>query len=196
VPRRPRDEAPWALHHVVAKGNGGDAIVRNDIDRHSFVARLDQTVVRYRWHCLAYCLLDTHFHLVVRTPEPNLAEGMRRLKSVHAQDLNYRHGRTGHLFGGRYYAARLKTDDHLVAALIYVSLNPVRAGVVRAPEEWPWSSYSATIGSEQAPRFLDVASVLELIGVEPAASRRRLVAAVHETLALDRKRWSWSREQH
>jgi putative transposase len=162
--------------------------VRNDYDRRAFVNRLRQAVSRYRWRCLAYCLLDTHFHLVVATPTPTLSAGMRWLKSTYAQDLNHRHGRTGHLFGGRFYSVALKTDDHLVTALLYVMLNPVRAGVARSPREWRWSSCAATLGAARAPRFLDVAAVLELFGTDTSTARLHLEAAMDETLRLDRAR--------
>ena len=169
----------------MAKGNGGESIVHDDVDRRAFVARLDQAVVQHRWACLACCLLDNHFHLLIRTPEPNLGVGMRWLKSAYAQDVNHRHKRTGHVFGGRFYSMRLKNDDHLLAALIYVLLNPVRAGVARLPHEWLWSSYSATVGIVVPPRFLHVAAALELFGDEPAEAQRRLAAAVAESLARD-----------
>jgi hypothetical protein len=162
--------------------------VRNDIDRRGFLARLGQAVDRYRWDCLAYALLDTHFHVVVRTPDPNLGDGMRWFKSRHAQDLNFRHGRSGHVFGGRFYSAPLESDDHLLAALIYVFLNPVRAGLGRTAEDWSWSSYRATVGSERPPPFLNVGSVLELFGSEVSVARVRLRSVVDETYRLDVER--------
>lgn len=189
MPRRLRYEAPGALHHVVSKGNAGETIVRNDVDRRGFITRLGQVVARSRWDCLAYCLLDTHFHLVLRTPEPNLADGMRWFKSACARDLNFRHGRSGHVFGGRYYSAPLQSDDHLVAALVYVFLNPVRAGVVDSPESWPWSSYGATVGRTRSVSFIDAGAVLELWGADRAIAQVRLAATVDETVRLDRQRF-------
>lgn len=188
MPRQPRYEAPGALHHVVSKGNAGEAIVRNDVDRRGFVMRLGQAVARHRWECLAYCLLDTHFHLIVRTPAPNLGDGMRWFKSTYAQDMNFRHGRVGHVFGGRYYSAPLLTDEHLIAALVYVFLNPIRAGVVQSPESWPWSSYATTVGrSQRSLAFVDAGSVLELWGADPSVARARLSDTVEETIRLDRR---------
>ena len=156
VARKLRVEAPGATHHVVAKGVGGSEIVADDADRRSFIARLARTVESHRWSCLAYCLLDTHFHLVVTTPEPNLGVGMKWLKAAYAQDFNHRHGRQGHVFGGRFYSEAIGRDAHLVAAIVYVALNPVRAGIVDRPERWPWSSYAATVGVVPAPELLNV----------------------------------------
>jgi putative transposase len=185
MPRRPREEAAGALHHVVARGNNGESIVRDDRDRRNFIGRLDQAVARYEWICLAYCLLDTHFHLVLQTPKPNLGVGMRWLQSAYAQDLNYRHHRTGHVFGGRFYSVRLRSERHLISAVVYVSLNPVRAAVVDLPDDWPWCSYAATVGSVASPRFLNRAALLERFDRNPDTAQRRLATAVTETLQRD-----------
>ena len=176
MPRGPRVEAPGAIHHVVAKGNAGHAIVLNDTDRRAFLERLGGTVEKHRWSCLAYCLLDNHFHLIVETPEPNLGVGMQWLKSAYAQDFNHRHDRRGHLFGGRFYSVAFQRNAHLVQAIIYVLLNPVRAGVVDCPEDWPWSSFGATVGLRPPPVFLQIASVLELIDPRPDVARKLLDA--------------------
>lgn len=158
----------------------------DDYDRTSLFDRLERTVVRCRWSCLAYCLLDTHLHLIVRTPDPNLGLGMQRFQAPYAQRFNRRHIREGHLFRGRFYSVRLKTEEHLHAAIVYVVMNPVRAGIVRSPELWRWSSYAATVGREPAPRYLDVASALELIDSDPTAARRKLEAATRDALERDR----------
>ena len=186
VPRRPREEAAGAFHHVVAKGNGGSAIVRDDRDKRRFVDYLGQAVTQQRWTCLAYCLLDNHFHLVLQTPEANLGAGMQQLQSAHAEHINRRYARTGHLFGGRFYSRRVKDDAHLVAALVYVSLNPVRAGVVTRPEEWPWCSYNATVGLAPAASFLAIELVLELFGDGPReVGQARFIQAVRDSRARD-----------
>ncbi|MGH3065501.1 MAG: transposase [Gaiellaceae bacterium] len=185
MPRRPREEAPGAIHHVVAKGNAGGFVAYDDYDRTNLFHRFEWVVERCRWSCLAYCLLDTHLHLVLNTPEPNLGLGMQRFQAPYAQSFNRRHTRDGHLFRGRYYSARLRTDRHLYSAIIYVLMNPVRAGVVQRPELWRWSSYAATIGHEPAPAYLDVAAALELIDPDPIAARRRLEEATREARERD-----------
>jgi putative transposase len=186
VPRKPRLEAPGATFHVVANAVSGQTIVRDDYDRRTLVTRLSRAVERYRWRCLAYCILDTHLHLVVRTPETNLGRGMQWLSGRYAESFNDRHRRAGHVFGGRFYSGHLESDDHLMAALIYVLLNPVRAGVVPHAEDWPWSSYAATVGEVPAPAFLDVTGVLGLVDARPRVASRRLAAAVAEAARVER----------
>jgi putative transposase len=184
--RTQREEVPGGIHHAVAKGNGGAAIVADDRDRELFVSRLRETVGRHEWSCLAYCLLDTHVHLIVSTPHPNLGSGMKWLLGPYAQRFNWRHEREGHLFRGRFYSRQIKTQNHLIAAITYVALNPVRAGLVAQPEQWRWSSYSATVGRIAQPDFLDVEAVLELVDHDLEKARLRFERGVRENLAAER----------
>jgi putative transposase len=184
MPRKPRAEAPGAIHHVVARGNGGQAIVCDDDDRRRLLARLSRAIELHGWSCLAYCLLDNHLHLIVETPEPNLGVGMKWFKAAYAQDFNHRHGRTGHLFGGRFYSEIVRRERHLVGAIIYVILNPVRAGIVADARHWPWSSYPATIGLVPVPPFLDAGKTVALVDERADVGRRLLVSAVAEAAAL------------
>jgi REP-associated tyrosine transposase len=186
MPRRPREDIAGGIHHAIAKGNAGTPITRDMHDRALLLDRLAQAVERHHWSCLAYCLLDTHFHLVVGTPRPNLGQGMHWLLGPYAQSFNRRHEREGHLFRGRFYSKRITTPDHLTSAILYVALNPVRAGVVDDPVSWPWSSYAATVGRAPAPGFLDVEAVLELVDPRPRAARHAFELGVRDALARDR----------
>jgi hypothetical protein len=98
--------------------------------------------------------MTNHYHLLVETPDANLSKGMRQLNGVYSQYVNRTHGRVGHLFQGRFKAILVERDSYLLELARYVVLNPVRAGMVRAPGEWSWSSYRATAGEAHAPAFL------------------------------------------
>jgi putative transposase len=187
VPRRARLEAPGATHHVVAKAVADQKLVRHEYDRLALWARLGRTVKKYGWSCLVYCLLDTHFHLLVQTPEPNLGAGMQWLCGRYAQQFNVRYTRPGALFGRRFYSEHVRTDRHLASAVVYVLLNPVRAGIARRPEDWQWSSYAATVGIEDPPSFLDVEGVLQVFDRRPDVARRSLEDAVYERLREDER---------
>jgi REP element-mobilizing transposase RayT len=188
MPRRPREEGSYAIHHVVPVGSGGESIVRDDHDRETFLQRLERAVRRHRWLCFAYCLLDTHFHLVVQTPLPNLGLGMQWLLAAYAREFNERHERRGNLFHTRFYSDRIASDEHLTSTLVYVHLNPVRAGVVDDPELWRWSSYAATLGRLRAPPFLAVTEVLRHIDSHRTSAQLRLQLAVKDALERDRRR--------
>jgi putative transposase len=145
---------PGGVYHLIARGNAGEPIFRNDDDRTLFLATLAHIVDRFGWLCHAYCLMDNHYHLVAETPRPNLPLGMRQLNGLYAQRFNRRHGRCGHVFQARYRSILVEKESHLLSVCRYVILNPVRAGICTRPEHYRWSSYRATVGRAPAEAFL------------------------------------------
>lgn len=170
-----------ALYHVVGKATGTDSLFREWGDYRHFLSLLERTTFRLRWHCRAYSLLGNHYHLLVDTPEPNLAKGMHRLHGMYAQAFNRRHERSGHLFGDRYYSLVVDTEPHAMEVLRYIAMNPVRAGLADSPERWPWSSYRATIGDATAPPFLQAEEILRWFAPRRGAAIRRLRAFVESS---------------
>jgi putative transposase len=132
---------PGALYHVTARGDGGEAIYRNDADREDFLRGLASVIGRYHWRCHAYCLMDNHYHLLLETPEANLSKGMRQLNGLYTQRFNRRHRRVGHVLQGRFKAILVEKDAYLLELARYIVLNPVRAKIVRKPHAYRWSSY-------------------------------------------------------
>jgi putative transposase len=171
VPRKPRVEAPGAIQHVIARGNAGTRIVLDDDDRRAFVAALARVSERNGWQVHAYCLMDTHLHAVIETPEPNLGTGMKRLLGGYAFEFNRRHGRYGHLFAGPYTSSIVETDAYAIEVCTYVVLNPVRAGLVNDPADWPWSSYRASAGLVRPPAFVETWLLPSML--DPDARRAR-----------------------
>jgi len=141
-----RIEYPGAVYHVTSRGNEKKPVFKDDADRENFLNTLQHVNKRYNWICHAYCLMTNHYHLLIETPDGNLSIGMRQLNGVYTQLFNKWHGRTGHLFQGRYKAILIQKDSHLLEVSRYVVLNPVRAKMIEKPEEWKWSSYLATAG--------------------------------------------------
>ncbi len=155
MPRKPREEAPGAVHHVFARGNDKQLIYRGDADRRAYLSLLQLTIVWARWRCLAYCLMDNHVHLLVETPDPNLGVGMQRLHGKYAREFNDRHGRSGHVFQGRFGSKRVTDDEQMWTAARYVARNPVEAGLCRDTAEWEWGSHGGVLAGT-APGWLDV----------------------------------------
>ena len=145
-----RIEYPGAVYHITNRGNDKKAVFKDDQDRLTFLKILTHVNKRYHWLCHAYCLMDNHYHLMIETPDGNLALGMRQLNGVYTQARNKRYNKTGHLFQGRYKAILIQKDTHLLEVCRYVVLNPVRARMVEKPEDWRWSSFRATANQEPA----------------------------------------------
>jgi putative transposase len=137
--RMRRSDLPDGHFHVTAFGAGGAHIFVADLDRVEFLRALDIAASRFDWQLLAYCLMGTHYHLLVEAKVADLAPGMRWLNGVYARGFNRRHDRRGHLFGARYESRLVRDEAHLEAATRYVLENPVRAGLTPRAGEWPWS---------------------------------------------------------
>src|SRR5436190_1917991 len=146
-------------YHVFARGNAKQVIFLDDRDHQVFLDVVVEALSRFSWQCLAYCLMPNHYHLVVRTRNPNLSRGMRQINGVYAQRFNHRHDRVGHVFQGRFGATLIQEDEHLLEAIRYVVLNPLRAGLARSADEWLWCSHSELLGRRPC-KALSISDVL------------------------------------
>ena len=149
-----RLELSGGLYHVTSRGDRREDIYLNDEDRISWLDILGAVCKRFNWACHAWCQMSNHYHLVLETPEGNLSQGMRQLNGVYTQSVNRAHHRVGHVFQGRYKAILVEKDAYLLELSRYVVLNPVRAGMVKRPEQWAWSSYRAMLGQADRPAWL------------------------------------------
>lgn len=193
--RPPRLEHPGALWHVSARGAGRGEVFVDDADRTAFLALLVRTASIYGWRLHAWALAARSYELLVETPEPTLSRGMRDLNGVTTQRFNRRHGRSGPLFAGRFRAVLVEREAHLLALVRHVLDAPVREGLTNAPKHWPWSSFQATAGLVEAPRWFDASATLEALGGRPAEARRRFAAFVSEAAIAADDPWNRRRGQ-
>lgn len=175
-----RIEFPNALYHVTARGDRREDIFEDDEDRKLFLATLGEVIDQFNWVCYAWCLMDNHYHVLIQTPDGNLSKGMRQLNGVYTQASNRRHKRVGHLFQGRFKAILVESDRYLLELSRYVVLNPVRAGMVKSPGAWPWSSYRASMGRELAPPWLAVDGLLAQFAKRRSLAQERYAQFVAE----------------
>jgi len=175
-----RIEFPGALYHVTSRGNERKAIFRDDGDRTAFLERLAAVVARQRLRVHAYALMRNHYHLLLETPEGDLARALAQLNGAYTQEFNRRHHRSGHLLQGRYKAILVDKDSYLLELSRYIHLNPVRVGEVRTAWKYPWSSAAAYVGKVPVPAFLTVAEVLGSFGPRPSVARQRYAAFLAE----------------
>lgn len=185
-----RLEFPGAVYHVTSRGNARADIFLSDPDRLDFLSILGSTVDRYNWLCHAYCLMDNHYHLLIETLDANLSLGMRQLNGIYTQKFNRNHTRVGHVFQGRYKAILVEKGEHLLLLCRYIVLNPVKAGMVKTPEQWQWSSYAATTGiRKDTSGLLTTDWVLGQFAGEVRAARRRYKEFVRNGLAASQRPW-------
>jgi putative transposase len=188
MPRRPRVELRGGLHHVTANTPSGRVLFYDDRDRQHYLRLVAREVRIRRWSVLTFCLMTNHVHLLVRTPDPDLGAGFKRIHEDFARSINSRYQLKGHLFGSRFYNGPVLSDRHLMGCLRYIARNPVRHGACRQPMDWPWSAHPALAGFVDPPSFLDVTSAYSYFGGEPEEARLnylRLVAQSDEELLND-----------
>ncbi|MBU1043510.1 MAG: transposase [Candidatus Omnitrophica bacterium] len=175
-----RIEYEGAVYHVTSRGNAREPIFGDNKDRFIFYKILSEAKKKYNIICHGYCLMDNHYHLVIETPEGNLSVAMRYINGVYTQDFNRKHNRVGHIFQGRYKAILIEREEYLLEVTRYVVLNPVRAKLVKSPEQWEWSSFSGTAGKERKEEFLDIDWILGNFGNTKDIAQKLYVNFVKE----------------
>jgi putative transposase len=150
--RLPRLVVPGHPHHVIHRGHNRQPIVSDDEDRRQFLALLGECAKAHGLAIHAYVLMDNHLHLLA-TPstEESLARTMQAHGRRYVAAFNLRHGRTGTLWEGRFRAGLIDSEAYFLVCLRYIELNPVRAGMVAAPEAFPWSSAALHLGRGRDP---------------------------------------------
>jgi putative transposase len=145
---------PGAFYHITSRGNERKAVFKSKRDREKFLEYLESATHRYDALIHAYCMMDTHYHLLLETPSGNLSQIMRHINGAYTTYFNVKRDRSGHLFQGRYKAILVDIDEYAKELSRYIHLNPVRAKIVEAPEEYDWSSYKFYIGKQRPAKWL------------------------------------------
>jgi putative transposase len=149
--RQLRRDLPDGVFHVTTRGCWGARIYLDDVDRVNFLHSLAMVAIQFGWTVHAYCLMGTHYHVVIETTTENLSAGMQRLNGRYAQLFNQRHRRRGHVFGGRFSAWVVRDERHLEATYTYVAQNPVRARLCATAADWPWSEITVVRQQHSEP---------------------------------------------
>src|SRR4030042_1953782 len=152
-----------AHYHIFSKGNRDECIFGKDEDKDYFVYLLSQGQGKYRIEIDAYCVLGTHYHMLIQTPEPNLADFMHYIGSSYGSYLAKNDWR-GHIFWGRYNSILVDHEEYLMSLSRYIHFNPIEAGIVELPEQYRWSSYVYYLNGAQSPSWLSTTWIVDLFG--------------------------------
>jgi putative transposase len=161
--RRPRLFAPGLLYHVIVRGNQRRKTFLSGADYQAYLERLGRYRGKFGHTIHAYCLMPNHVHLLVESSSEPLAKFMQGLQQSYSQYYNLRHRKTGHVFQGRYKAIVCEKDEYLLQLIRYIHLNPVRAGIVKEPEQYDYSGHQAYLEGK-ATEVIDPRKVLGLMG--------------------------------
>ncbi len=160
------------MYHVMGRGNGGQLVFRTDDDRLVFLGILEDVARKTGCRILICCLMGNHFHLLVQVGDIPLSSVMQRFLCRYSRHFNITHKRRGHVFQARFKARLCAKNAYLLTLIRYINNNPVKAGLVRRPEDWPWSSHRQYMGSLHST-LIDVEAGLALLDSDPAEARRR-----------------------
>ena len=168
-----RIQFPGAIYHLSGRGNNRGDIFLDDADRQTFLELLGQAVPRFSLQLFAFCLMTNHYHLFLRTRRANLSQAMHWLNAAYTQRFHRQHRRSGHLLQGRYKSVLIADEAHWLHLSMYLHLNPVRAGLVEDPADYPWSSFRDYTQARRRYAWLAPEEILANYGFTPAGRRRR-----------------------
>ena len=184
--RKPRIHYPGAVYHVMLRGNAGQPVFFDGRDRCRLYLILQYVVERFGCRIHGFCFMTNHVHLVFQMGDIPLSRIMQNLSLRYTKWINYTQARTGHVFQGRYKALLLDADTYLLELVRYVHLNPVRAGMVASPDEYPWSGHHAYLGKEPLP-WLTTDWVLSLFSDDVQNARKGYEAFVADGIGEARR---------
>jgi len=145
--RLPRLTLPGYAHHVIQRGNNRQPIFASTQDFQFMLDLLEENARKFQVAIHAYVLMDNHFHLLAT---PQTAEGLPQMMQAvgrsYVRYFNDTHRRTGTLWEGRYKSTVIQTERYLLACMVYIDLNPVRAGMVAQARDYSWSSHAHYLG--------------------------------------------------
>ena len=173
-----RIDYPGAWHHVMHRGARRERIFRDDLDAALFYDAVQEAVERFSIEVHAWSLMPNHYHLLVHSPHASLSRAMRHLNGVFTQRLNQRERWDGPVFRGRFASQLVERDAYLEVLVAYLHLNPVRAHMVKRPDDECWTSHRAYLGLERAPSWLSRDEMLTRFG--GAEALHRYVLDIHD----------------
>ena len=140
--RAKRFEINGGIYHVIARGNNKDVIFRENIDKGYFIKQLKEYCVSKGFKIFAYVLMNNHYHIVLQTADVKLHEIMHAINSKYSKYFNFKYERVGHVFQGRYRSIPVQDERQFLNLIKYIHQNPVRAELVKFPQDYKWSSDS------------------------------------------------------
>jgi len=170
--RRPRIHFAGALYHVISRGNRRQGIFRDEKDLKRLLTYLSHCKIRFPFRLYAYALMKNHIHLFLEVERVPLSKIMQSLLFRYTQYFNRRYRQVGHLFQGRYKAIICDKDAYLLELVRYIHLNPVRARVVKRPEDYVWTGHLSYLGKREED-LIDEGFVLDQLGGNRSSARRR-----------------------
>ena len=148
MPRKPRIFSPTGIYHIILRSINQHIIFEEDADYQKMLYILSDCKRTFDIGIYAYCLMDNHIHLLIRSSEEHLASFFQSLGTRFVRWYNTKYSRSGHLFQDRYFSVPVVKEQQYLSTLVYIHNNPVKSSICRYPSEYRWSSYNAFYGQK------------------------------------------------
>ncbi|MBO1511914.1 REP-associated tyrosine transposase [Metabacillus bambusae] len=142
---------PGAAYHITARGNNKNTIFHDERDYYMYLEYVKETNSRYPFLLHSYCLMPNHLHLQIETPQESISKIMKLIQMRYAMYFNKRYSLVGHVFQERFGSKLILNASYFMTVNRYIHLNPVKANIVKKPEDYKWSSYTTYITPNKNP---------------------------------------------
>lgn len=166
MPRSPLVHFKGALFHVTARGNNKQIIFQNERDFERYLQAVKKCKEQLPFYLYAFTLMPNHIHLLIEVINAPISNIMQKIQTAYTMYANRKYGTVGHVFQGRYFWLLVEKESHLLELIRYIHLNPVRAGFVKNPSEYHWSSHNVYLNKDNETKML-----INKEGVLPLFSR-------------------------
>jgi REP element-mobilizing transposase RayT len=167
-----RIDYPNAWHHVMNRARRGEVLFVDKADYQQFIDLLQETADLFNVNVAAFCMMPTHYHLMVQTPDATLSRCMRHLNGVYTQRYNVRHGCDGTLFRGRFKSILVDADNYMLQLVRYIHQNPLKAGLVKRLDQYVWSSHKGYLSKAKKWNWLYKDFVLQMLTAQTSTQIR------------------------
>ena len=181
MPRPLRPVGDGLIYHVIDRGNNRQNVFHKDADFQAFLKALGDLKERKPFELYGYCLLNNHFHLLLRPLAAPISRIMQSLLVSHTQRYHKQHRSGGHVWQGRFKSPVIQNDEHLLTVLRYIEANPLRANLVVRADDYAWSSYRVR-GLGEADPLVDSLITYEELSPSPKVRRQKWSAMVHRPI--------------
>lgn len=152
---------PGASYHITARGNRRNDIFKDGEDFQVYITLMKEAMEYYKdkYKLACFCIMDNHVHLLIQTTDLHLKEFITRVNSIYARYFNKKYKYIGHLYQDKYYSELIENDEQMLETSRYIHLNPVRARMVKRPEDYKWSSCNLLFNGEDS-EIIDTSIIL------------------------------------
>lgn len=163
MPRPLRTVSETGIYHVMSRGSRRKVIFHDSEDKQRFINIMIKKKMNGSFSLYGYCIMDNHYHLLIKEEKENLATIMKMINAAYAIYYNERYEGIGHVFQDRYRSEAINNDTYLLGVIRYIHNNPIKAGMGNRIQDYPWSSYQQYFYYKKDNELINISFILNLL---------------------------------